>query len=103
MADENPKRLKPSVIGAQRYEEWRKSNWADPEYQALYEEESEKADLWLQLVETREALGLTQAQMGKRLGLTRAQVAQLEKRGYDIYTLEELRHFAELQKAIAEG
>jgi len=50
-------------------------------------------ELWLQLVEARMAAGLTQEQLAKRLGVSQAQVARLEKRGYDAYTLNSLRRY----------
>ncbi len=86
--------------GAQHYQEWREQLLADPEVQAIYAEEAEKSELWLQLVEARHALGLTQAQMAERLGISQAQVSRLEKRGYDAYTLSSLRKYV---AALGEG
>jgi len=83
----------PSVLGEQAYEEWRDGLLADPERQRLYLEESAKQDLWLQLVEARHAAWLTQAEMARRLGVSQAQVARIEKRGYDAYTLNTLRRY----------
>jgi transcriptional regulator with XRE-family HTH domain len=40
-------------------------------------------ELWLQLVEARQAAGITQAELAKRLGVSQAQVARIEKCGYD--------------------
>ena len=86
--------------GARRYEQWRDELLADPEMRALYEEEAAKCDLWLQLVEARQAAGLTQVEMAKRLGVSQAQVSRIEKRGYDSYTLKTLRRYVE---ALGEG
>lgn len=86
--------------GALDYQEWREQVLADPEFRAIYEEEAEKSELWLQLVEARQALGLTQAQMAERLGISQAQVSRLEKRGYDAYTLSSLRKYV---AALGEG
>ena len=66
---------------------------ADPEFRRVYEEESAKKELWLQLVEARQAAGLTQAEVANRLGVSQAQVARIEKRGYDAYTLTTLRRY----------
>jgi len=66
---------------------------ADPEYRRLYDQEAAKKELWLQLVEARQAAGLTQADVAKRLGVSQAQVARIEKRGYDAYTLTTLRKY----------
>ncbi len=63
----------------------------DPPYEPVYREEANKRDLWLQLVDARLAAGLTQEQMAKRLGVSQAQVARIEKKGYDAYTLTILR------------
>lgn len=79
--------------GRQLFEEDRAQMLADPELRAIYEEESAKKELWLQLAEARQEAGLTQAEVAKRLGVSQAQVARLEKRGYDAYTLTSLRRY----------
>lgn len=81
--------------GQESYEQWRAALVADPEVRALYEEEAAKKELWLQLVEARQAAGLTQAEVAKRLGVSQAQVARIEKRGYDAYTLTTLRRYVQ--------
>jgi DNA-binding XRE family transcriptional regulator len=73
---------------------------ADPEFRRVYEEEASKKELWLQLVEARMSAGLTQEQLAKRLGVSQAQVARIEKRGYDAYTLNTLRRYID---ALGEG
>lgn len=77
------------------YEQDRDRMMADPEFRKIYEEEAAKKELWLQLVEARQAAGLTQAELAKRLGVSQAQVARLEKRGYEDYTLNSLRRYVE--------
>src|SRR3990172_2926012 len=86
--------------GARRYEEYWARQMADPEFRRVYEEEAAKKELWLQLVEARQAAGLTQAGVARRLGVSQAQVARIEKRGYDAYTLNTLRRYV---KALGEG
>ena len=86
--------------GKQAYQEWRDSLLAHPEYRATYEEEAAKKELWLQLVEARQKAGLTQVELAERLGVSQAQVARLEKRGYDVYTLNSLRRYVQ---ALGEG
>jgi HTH-type transcriptional regulator/antitoxin HipB len=83
---------------------------ANPRFQAIYEEEAAKKELWLQLVEARQAAGLTQAEVAKRLGVSQAQVARIEKRGYDAYTLNTPRRYVQalgedftLQVAVRRG
>lgn len=83
----------PTKEGRASYQRWRARLRADPTYQAIYEEEAAKGELWLQLAEARQAAGLTQEQLAKRLGVSQAQVARIEKRGYDAYTLNSLRRY----------
>lgn len=66
----------------------------------MYEEEAAKKERRLQLVEVRHVAGLTQQEMAWRLGVSQAQVARIEKRGYDAYTLSTLRRYVQ---ALGEG
>jgi ribosome-binding protein aMBF1 (putative translation factor) len=86
--------------GRRLYEEERARRMADPEYRAIYDEEGTKKELWLQLVEARQAAGLSQRELAKRLGVSQAQVARIEKRGYDAYTLTSLRRYVQ---ALGDG
>src|SRR5438034_9392221 len=86
--------------GRASYQRWRDGLRADPAYQSVYEEEAAKSDLWLQLVEARQAAGLTQRELAERLGVSQAQVARIEKRGYEAYTLTTLRRYIQ---ALGEG
>lgn len=86
--------------GKVSYQRWADSLVADEEGRRLYEQEAAKKELWLQLVEARQVAGLTQAEVAKRLGVSQAQVARIEKRGYDAYTLTTLRRYTE---ALGEG
>lgn len=86
--------------GEKDYEEWRSSLTDSPEKRAKYEEIAAKGNLWLQLVEARQAAGLSQRELAKRLGVSQAQVARLEKRGYDAYSLNSLRRYIQ---ALGEG
>jgi ribosome-binding protein aMBF1 (putative translation factor) len=81
-------------------EEERARRMADPENRAVHEEDAAKKELWLQLVEARQALGLSQRELAKRVGVSQPQVARIEKRGYDAYTLNSLRRYVE---ALGEG
>ena len=81
--------------GEKSYQRWADSLIADEEGQRLYEHEAAKKELWLQLVEARQAAGLTQEEVAKRLGVSQAQVARIEKRGYDAYTLNTLRRYVQ--------
>ena len=86
--------------GRRVYEESRERFFADPENRRVYEEEAAKKGLWLQLVEARQAAGLTQDDLAKRLGVGQSQVARLEKEGYDSYTLTSLRRYVQ---ALGDG
>lgn len=81
------------VEGQQAYLKWRDKFLSDPENRRIYEEESAKKELWLQLVEARQKVGLTQQELAKKLGVSQAQVARIEKRGYETYTLTSLRRY----------
>lgn len=81
--------------GQRRYEDYWARQIADPEFRVAYEEEAATKELWLQLVEARQAAGLTQAEVAKRLGVSQAQVARIEKRGYDASTLATLRRYVQ--------
>ena len=86
---------RPSAEGRQRYHDYWATKMADSEFRAVYDEEAAKKDVWLQLVEARQAAGLTQAELATRLGVSQAQVARIEKRGYDGYTLNTLRRYVQ--------
>jgi len=81
--------------GQRLFQEDRVLALADPQFKAIYEEEAIQKELWLQLVEARKRTGLTQEQVAGRMGISQAQVARIEKRGYDSYTLRTLRRYLE--------
>jgi predicted XRE-type DNA-binding protein len=82
-----------STEGEASYRKWRDTFLADPNNRHIYEEEAAKSELWLQLVEARQAAGLTQKQVAERMGVSQAQVARIEKAGYGSYTLRTLRRY----------
>lgn len=92
MSDANSKR-NYSGEGEASYQDWRNALLANPEHRYIYEEEAKKKELWLQLVEARQTTGLTQQQVAERMGVSQAQVARIEKRGYDAYTVRTLRRY----------
>ena len=81
--------------GRRLFEEDRARALSDPEFRAIYEVEAGKKALWLQLVEARLAAGLTQQEVAERLGVSQAQIARIEKRGYESYTLRTLQRYVE--------
>ncbi len=86
--------------GERRYNEYWSKQMRDPEFRREYEEEAKRKELWLALADARLTAGLTQAQLAERLGVSQAQVARFEKRGYDAYTLNTLRRYVH---ALGEG
>ena len=83
------------IDGRLAYEEDYARLMSDPEFRALYQQEAEKEELWLQLVETCKACRLTPKQVAERLNISEAQVARIEEAGYDCCTLDTLRHYVE--------
>ncbi len=81
--------------GQRLYEEHVARVFADPKLRAIYEEEARKKELWLQLVEARLEAGLKQKDVAKRMSISQAQVARIEKRGYEAHTLRTLQRYIE--------
>ncbi len=75
---------------AAEYQEWREQFLSGPQRRALYEQEAMIGELWLQMVEARQAAGLTQQDIADRLGISKSKVAQIERSGYDTMTLSTL-------------
>lgn len=89
------KRQTPTERGIASYQAWRAEFEAELDFERVYAEEAAKKELWLQLVEAREAAGLTQAELAERLKVPLSHVARIEKRGYDTYTLNSLRRYVQ--------
>ncbi len=83
----------PIAAGRASYERWRDGLRDDPDYQELYNEEGARGELWLQLVEARLDAGVTQEEVGARLGVSKARVARIERRGYQDCSLHTLRRY----------
>ncbi len=49
--------------------------------------------MWEQLTRARHYAGITQEELGRRIGVTQAQIARLEKQGYDHQSLSSLRRY----------
>ena len=100
MTAKEKKHFDPVEAGKRSYEKWLEELHNTPGYDEIYAEEAAKSELWLQLVEARQAAGLTQVEMAKRMGISQAQVSRIEKSGYDAYTLTTLRRYV---TALGEG
>jgi hypothetical protein len=81
--------------GQRSYQKWRDKLQADPEFRKIYEEEAAKKELWLQLVEARQKAGVAHAEVARRLGISLKKVVLMERCGYDAYTLNDLRQYAQ--------
>jgi DNA-binding XRE family transcriptional regulator len=81
--------------GRSLFEEDKARFLANPASRAIYEAEARKKELWLQLVEARQAAGLTQQELAQRLGVSQAQISRIERRGYQGYTLKTLQRYVE--------
>ena len=77
------------------YQRWANDLLATEEGRRLYEEEASKKELWVQLVEARQEVGLSQDEVAKRLGVSKAWVVRIEKYGYEDCTLGTLRRYVE--------
>ncbi len=100
MSTKTKEQIDPVEAGKRSYEAWRKRLHSTPGFEEIYAEEAAKSELWLQIVEARQKAGLTQQKMAERMGVSQAQIARIEKRGYDAYTLNTLRRYV---KALGEG
>jgi ribosome-binding protein aMBF1 (putative translation factor) len=81
--------------GQQAHQEWSDRQKAGPEFRRICDEAATKKEVWRQLVEARQAAGLTQEQLAQRLGISQSQVAKIERRGYEAYTLTTLRRYVQ--------
>lgn len=66
----------------------------DPELDALYQRELAKLELANQIVRLRMATGITQAELGRRIGTHQAGVARMERSTYRGYTVSTLAKIA---------
>ena len=66
----------------------------DPKLQALYEEEKIHFQAALEIRRAREATGLTQGQLAKKVGTTQSVISRLEDADYEGHTLKMLERIA---------
>lgn len=70
----------------------------DRELRKYYDEEKAKLQIALAIREIRERLGLTQAQLAKRIGTSQSTIARLEDTDYEGYSLPTLQRIADALK-----
>lgn len=76
----------------------RRRSMKDPKLQMLYEEEKINYQAALAIRQAREAAGLTQGQLAKKIGTTQSVVSRLEDADYEGHTLKMLERIAEALK-----
>ena len=74
---------------------WLDEKLKDPKFRKGYEEELYKLSLGEQLVRLRLQVGLTQAQVAKRVGTTASAISRYENAEYDRYEVQTLRKIVE--------
>lgn len=67
----------------------------DRELQKYYEEEKAKYQIASAIRDLRERVGLTQAQLAKRIGTAQSTIARLEDTDYEGYSLPTLQRIAD--------
>ncbi|MBZ0271125.1 helix-turn-helix domain-containing protein [bacterium] len=66
----------------------------DPQFAKVYEVESQKIDLAIELARIREKAGLTQRELAKRVGTTQSVIARMENPEYTGYSVRMLQRIA---------
>jgi ribosome-binding protein aMBF1 (putative translation factor) len=74
----------------------RRRTLKDPKLQELYEEEKINFQTALAIRSAREAAGLTQAQLARKIGTTQSVISRLEDADYEGHTLKMLERIAEV-------
>lgn len=70
-----------------------KEQLKDPEFKKAFEEESHKLSLGYQIFLARERVGMTQAELAKRIGTRQSNISRLEHGNYN-FTVEMLQKIA---------
>ena len=70
---------------------WGDKKLADSQFRKGFEEEAQKLAIGEQLSRLRQAAGLTQAQLAKRIGSTASAISRYENADYDRYELRTLQ------------
>ena len=74
---------------------WVEEKLKNPRFRKKFEEESEKLSISEQLVKLRLSLGITQADLAKRVGTTASAISRYESEGYERYELNTIRKIVE--------
>jgi transcriptional regulator with XRE-family HTH domain len=66
----------------------------DPKFATVFDEEKGKVDLAIKILQIRQAAGLSQSQLARRIGTTQSVIARMENPEYSGYSLRMLRRIA---------
>ncbi len=79
-------------------EDWLKEKLKDPQFRKGYQEARMAVFLGYKIHGLREKLGLTQAELARRMGTKQQAIARLERGDYEGFTLKTLERIAEATK-----
>ena len=74
--------------------EYLKDQLRDPGFSAVFEEEKEKVDLAIKILNIRRKAGLSQKELAERIGTTQSVIARMENSAYSGYSVRMLRRIA---------
>lgn len=76
------------------FEDWVNEQLKDPEFRKHYEREKRAVMIAYEVAKLRHRLGLSQAELARRVGTTQQVISRLESGAYTGYTLKTLERLA---------
>ncbi len=80
------------------FEDWLEEKLKDPKFRNGYDEARMAVFLGYKIFQLREKLGLTQADLARRMGTKQQAIARLERGDYEGFTLKTLERIAKATK-----
>ena len=80
------------------FRDWLKEKLQDPGFRRYYREAKLAVVLGYKIYQLRDKLGLTQAELARRMGTKQQAIARLERGDYEGFTLKTLERIAEATK-----
>ena len=80
------------------FRDWLKEKLQDPKFRKSYQEARMAVVLGYKIHDLRGKLGLTQAELAKRMGTKQQAIARLERGDYEGFTLKTLERIAQATK-----